>query len=125
MTRPRLNSVSLWTAGNLAARVAAQVEVRAVAPKAARRHQNQRSNALRIQGKNIASRCCVLKELREGRIRCLPVVSRPLLGQRSSNQKNAKARTSMLCRGGAPGGEAGSLKEVCGVKRARPSFIES
>jgi len=27
----------------------------------------------------------------------------------------------MLCRGGAPGGVAGSSNEVCGVKRARPS----
>ena len=31
----------------------------------------------------------------------------------------------MLCRGGAPGGVAGSSNEVCGVKRARPSVAES
>jgi hypothetical protein len=31
----------------------------------------------------------------------------------------------MLWRGGAPPGVAGSSNEVCGVKRARPSFSES
>src|SRR5258708_4302505 len=40
-------------------------------------------------------------------------------------QKKANALASMLWRGGAPGGVVGSWKEVCGVKRARPSFAES
>ena len=31
----------------------------------------------------------------------------------------------MLSRAGAPGGLAGSSKEVCAVNRARPSFSES
>jgi len=35
--------------------------------------------------------------------------------------KNAKVRTSMLWRGGAPDGVFGSMKEQCGVNRARPS----
>jgi len=39
--------------------------------------------------------------------------------------KNAKARTSMLCLGGAFGGEVGSSNDVWGVNRARPSFSES
>ncbi len=40
-------------------------------------------------------------------------------------QKKAKARTSMLWRAGAFGGVAGSLNDVCGVNRARPSVWES
>jgi hypothetical protein len=40
-------------------------------------------------------------------------------------QKNTNARISMLCRGGAPAGVAGSMKAVCAVKRARPSLAES
>jgi hypothetical protein len=40
-------------------------------------------------------------------------------------QKKAKARTSMLWRAGAFGGLAGSLNDVCGVNRARPSVWES
>lgn len=39
--------------------------------------------------------------------------------------KKANVRASMLWRGGAPAGVAGSTKEQCGVKRARPSFSES
>ena len=40
-------------------------------------------------------------------------------------KRTLSARASMLCRGGASGGVAGSSNEVCGVKRARPSFSES
>ena len=45
--------------------------------------------------------------------------------RRSTQLKNASARASMLWRGGAPGGGSGRSNEVCGVKRARPSFSES
>src|SRR6185369_244336 len=44
---------------------------------------------------------------------------------RSDHAKNASVRTSMLWRGGAPGGVLGSSNDVCGVKRARPSLAES
>ena len=48
--------------------------------------------------------------------------SHPAIGDQL---KNAKARTSMLCRAGAPAGLLGSTKDVCGVKRAGPSVSES
>jgi hypothetical protein len=41
------------------------------------------------------------------------------------DQKKAKARTSMLSRGGAPGGVVGSAKALCTLKRARPSVALS
>jgi len=44
---------------------------------------------------------------------------------RRGPQKNAKARISMLSRGGAAGGEVGSSNEVWALKRERPSLDES
>jgi hypothetical protein len=43
----------------------------------------------------------------------------------ASGGQKTSARTSILSRGAALGGLLGSSNEVCAVKRARPSFIES
>ena len=58
----------------------------------------------------------------------IPVVASDPFGRpgpRQSSSKNAIVRTSMLSRGAAPSGVLGSSNEVCAVKRARPSVLDS
>lgn len=69
------------------------------------------------QGTQCASIPCVLRASSAHPPRPL----REIFGRPASQPKNAKARTSMLSRGGAFAGVVGSSKAECSEKRARPS----
>jgi hypothetical protein len=58
--------------------------------------------------------------------RRVPASRRPMeVAQAVSDAQKTSARTSILSRGAALGGLLGSSNEVCAVKRARPSSLES
>jgi hypothetical protein len=65
-----------------------------------------------------SSRGCRQMRLKAGSIEGSSA-KKTLKAEKNDQAKNANVRISMLCRGGAPGGVAGSSNDVCAVNLAR------